>query len=210
VRSRGQETYERLRRAIVLGEIRPNERLVEMDLAEALSVSRTPIRESLQRLAADGLVESSKRGWVVRELSLDAIREIYELREALEGFAARLTAMRANESQIRKLEQLIARRTTNPPHPSERQWLVTNNDVLHQTVFRACGNDRLLREIIRASEYYFNMRVASLYTDEEIAASAKQHADLVEAIVQHDGDRAEQVMRLHIRGALDIIQRHAT
>jgi DNA-binding GntR family transcriptional regulator len=210
VRSRGQETYERLRRAIVLGEIRPNERLVEMDLAEALSVSRTPIRESLQRLAADGLVESSKRGWVVRELSLDAIREIYELREALEGFAARLTAMRASEGQIRKLEQLIARRSNNPPQPSERQWLVTNNDALHQAVFRACGNERLLREIIRTSEYYFNMRVASLYTDEEIAASAKQHADLVEAIVQHDGDRAEQVMRLHIRGALDVIQRHAT
>lgn len=179
-------------------------------MAEALSVSRTPIRESLQRLAADGLVESSRRGWVVRELSLDAIREIYELREALEGFAARLTALRASESQIRKLQQMIARRPADPPLPAERQWLVTNNDVFHQTVFRACGNDRLLREIVRTSAYYFNMRVASLYSDEEVASSAQQHADLVEAIVQHAGERAEQLMRLHVRGALDVILRHAS
>lgn len=209
-RARGQEAYERLRRAIVLGEIRPNERLVEVDLAAALNVSRTPIRESLQRLAAEGLVASAKRGWVVRELTLDEIREIYELREALEGFAARLSASRASESRLRALKQLIAGRASATASVDQRATLVANNEAFHQAIFKACGNERLLQEIARTTQYYFNVRVASLYTDEEMLTSASQHAQLVEAIAARDGDRAEEVMRMHVRESLAVILRHAT
>jgi DNA-binding GntR family transcriptional regulator len=207
-RNRGEEAYTRLRRAIVLGNMRPNERLVESELATALKVSRTPVREGLQRLAAEGLIRSVRRGWVVRELSLDEVREIYEVREALEGFAARLAAQRATLAHLRKLEQIIERRNRTPV-PQRRRELVSTNDLFHQTVFRASGNERLCREIVRTSEYYFNMRVASLYTDEEMAASACQHSDLVEALRNHDRDRAEQITRDHVRDALAAILRHA-
>src|SRR5436190_22723903 len=87
--------YEQLRSEIVRGQLRPNERLVEAEIAERLQVSRTPVRESLQRLAADGLVVSRRRGWVVYEHTIDQIRDIYETRIALEGYATRLAAERA-------------------------------------------------------------------------------------------------------------------
>lgn len=206
--SRGEQAYTRLRKAIVLGEIRPNERLVESELAVALNVSRTPVREGLQRLAAEGLITSVRRGWVVRELAIDEVREIYEIREALEGFAARLAATRATKGQLRRLEQIIARRAETTP--DQRKELVSGNDLFHGTIFKASGNRRLQAEIIRTNEYYFNMREATLYTDEEMAASAHQHEEMVKALQDHDGDQAERIARAHIREALAVILRHAT
>src|ERR1700728_2381464 len=81
------DVYERIRLAIVSGDIRPNEPLIENDLAEALGVSRTPIRESLQRLAADDLIVTRKRGWAVKEYTTNEIRENFEIRSGLEGMA---------------------------------------------------------------------------------------------------------------------------
>jgi DNA-binding GntR family transcriptional regulator len=142
-------------------------------------------------------------------MTLDEVREIYEVRESLEGFAARQAALRASDAQRRKLVQMIKRRSLNPMGLDDRQVLVFNNDLFHRTIFRASGNGRLLREIVRTSEYYFNIRVASLYSDDEMAASARQHSELVQSIMARDGDRAEQTMRLHVREALAAIMRHS-
>src|SRR5579859_8257976 len=101
--NRAAEVYEELRQAIVEGRIRPNERLIELELARALNVSRTPVRESILQLVADGLVVSRRRGWVVREHSPEEIREIYEVRAALEGFAANLAAVRATDEQLAEI-----------------------------------------------------------------------------------------------------------
>ena len=93
-------TYHRLREDILLGYLRPNAPLVETELAERLEVSRTPVRESLQRLAKEGLITSKSRRWFVLEQTLKDIRESYDIRAALEGYAARLATERATESQI--------------------------------------------------------------------------------------------------------------
>ena len=91
--SRSDALYAQLQRAIVQGQLRPNQRLIEAELAETLDVSRTPVREALQRLAFDGLVSRHRRGWVVREHGVDEIKDIYACRAALEGYAARLAAV---------------------------------------------------------------------------------------------------------------------
>src|SRR5579864_7454244 len=101
--TRSDNVYERLREAIVTGRARPNERLIEAELADRLQVSRTPIREGLQRLAAEGLVVTRRRGWVVLEHTSAEIREIYEARAALEGYCARLAAERATEAQLKEI-----------------------------------------------------------------------------------------------------------
>src|SRR5207245_7128079 len=82
--------FETLRREIVAGELRPNSPRIELDLAERFEVSRTPVRESLQRLATAGLVVPRKRGWAVREFTTEEIRQNAEVRLALEGYAAGL------------------------------------------------------------------------------------------------------------------------
>jgi DNA-binding GntR family transcriptional regulator len=92
--------YQRLRQEIVRGELRPRESLSEVEIAERLAVSRTPVRESMHRLASEGLITSRRRRWVVYEHSKDEIREIYEVRAALEGYSARLASQRATDAEL--------------------------------------------------------------------------------------------------------------
>ena len=98
--------YDRVRVDIVHGALRPNQRLVEIELAERLGVSRTPVRETLQRLTLEGLVQRTRGGWVVHEHSRDEIRSIYEVRAALDGYAAFLAADRATARELAALEAL--------------------------------------------------------------------------------------------------------
>lgn len=203
-----QATYEQIRHSIVLGDLRPNQRLVEASLAAELDVSRTPVRESLQRLASEGLVESRSYGWVVRELSLDEVRQIYEVREVLEGLAARQAAHRADEAQQQALSSAVQRDRSGLVAPN-RRTLVENNEVLHKAIFEASGNDLLMRELERVNAYHFNFVVAAAYTAEEVETSIGQHGAIVEAVLAGAGERAEKLMRSHIQWSWEAVMRHS-
>ena len=196
--------YEHIRSEIVRGQLRPNERLVEAEIAERLQVSRTPVRECLQRLAADGLVVSRRRGWIVYEHTIDQIRDIYETRMALEGYATRLATERATQQQIQDIAEILLDSAGILHEP--RQHLVGVNDRFHDAIVEASGNKQLVAFIKRNRLYYFNYRVAAMYTDDEAAASRDQHERLVDALVSRDSDRAEAITRDHIATALRVIQ----
>jgi DNA-binding GntR family transcriptional regulator len=198
---RSAEVYEELRRAIVEGRIRPNERLIETELAERLSVSRTPIRESIQRLAADGLVESRRRGWVVREHSAQEIREIYEVRAALEGFAARLAAERATDEMLARISAIHANYIESVEHTS-RDHMVQHNDDFHDAIIAAAGNSRLAEQIRRSRDYYVIHRITGFLNDEEVRTSLAGHQDLIDALVARDPDKAEYVARINVLAGL--------
>jgi DNA-binding GntR family transcriptional regulator len=197
--------YERLKEAIVTGRARPNERLIEVELAEKLAVSRTPIRESLQRLAAEGLVASQRHGWVVREHRGDQIREIYEARAALEGYCARLAAERASETQLKAIASLHRDNTAGLSTSVRRERLVNANDHFHDAIISAAQNERLSSMIRTNRTYYFNYRIAELYTDEEAETAMAGHDAIVRALLKRDPDRAEREMRSHIDTALRVI-----
>ena len=188
----------RLRRAMVQGELRPNQRLIEAELAEILGVSRTPIREVLQRLALDRLVSKHRRGWIVREHTAEEIKNIYACRAALEGYASRLAATAATEEQLAELDALL-----NSIHEiGNRDEMVDINERFHEAIIDAAGNE-LLAELARRSRlYFFNRRVAKLYTDEEAMHSRSQHMRLTEALHAHAPDLAETITREHIETAL--------
>jgi DNA-binding GntR family transcriptional regulator len=203
-RNRSDRLYEQLRRAIVQGQLRPNQRLIEAELAETLQVSRTPIREALQRLELDGLVTRHRRGWVVREHDADEIRHIYACRAALEGYAARLAALTATDEQIAEIEAILL----SVSGTSNRDEMVAVNERYHEAIIDAAGNP-LLAELARRSRlYYFNKRVAQLYTDAEAAQSREQHVRLLQALRDRDPDQAEAITRAHIDAALQTILRH--
>jgi DNA-binding GntR family transcriptional regulator len=199
------DVYERLRRAIVRGELRPNQRLIEADLAQRLEVSRTPIREALQRLTLDRLVVSQRRCWVVREHRPDEIREIYECRMALEGHAARLATERATGDEVRALDEILAGADLGRP---PRQWMVPVNDAFHQAVIEAARNPMLAELCERSRLYYFNHRIAALYTREEAAESRDQHLRLRDAIRDRHPADAESLAHLHIATALRVLLHH--
>ena len=190
------EVYEKLRLAIVTGEIRPNAPLIELDLANALKVSRTPIRESLQRLAADQLVVPRKRGWAVKEYSAQEIQESYEVRAALEGYAARLAATRASDDEIAAITgiQRLRDAETNPT----REFRVRTNRQFHDGIIKAARNDRLAEAIYRSGRFYFNERIAATTSREDFAANQSDHARIVLALQSRDPAGAEEAMRSHI------------
>ena len=203
---KGSLTFEALtllRDEIIQGKMRPNERLIAADLAERLNTSRTPIREALQLLEAEQLVVAAKRGYVVREHTKEEIVEIYEVRAALEGMAARLAAQKTGTSAYREIEAIGAHRdsliTSN-----DRKLIVDLNDEFHAAIFAACGNSRLDRINRSNSQHFFNYRISELYTKEETKISIKGHALILKAIKNHDSDQADSAAQEHVLEALKV------
>jgi len=203
---KGSLTFEALtllRDEIIQGKMRPNERLIAADLAERLNTSRTPIREALQLLEAEQLVVAAKRGYVVREHTKEEIVEIYEVRAALEGMAARLAAQKTGISAYKEIEAIGAHRdsliTSN-----DRKLIVDLNDEFHAAIFVASGNSRLDRINRSNSQHFFNYRIAELYTKEETKISIKGHALILKAIKNHDADQADSAAQEHVLEALKV------
>ncbi|GAA1655158.1 GntR family transcriptional regulator [Fodinicola feengrottensis] len=215
------EVYRRLRQQIVHGDLRPRESLSEVEIAERLDVSRTPVRESLQRLASEGLITSHRRRWVVYEHSKAEISEIYEVRAALESYAARLAAQRATDDELASVAalrggQVFPGNTVAPgsksvpggPVVRGSQSPVTRVDFnahLHDSIIGMSHNATLLRQARTSRLYFFNRTVAGLYTDADLAVSTEQHDTLIAAVCARSPDRAATAAREHIEFALDLI-----
>jgi DNA-binding GntR family transcriptional regulator len=192
--------YRSLRRDIVHGVLRPNEAIVEAVVAERLDVSRTPVRESIQRLAAERLIVSRRRRWYVYEHSRAEIIEIYEARAALESFAVGLAAERATDVQI---DQLRAALRDADSLTAERQ--VAANDLFHDLIVEAAGNARMRALIEGNRHFHFTFRIADSYRPADVAAWQLEHEQIVDAIAAHDRTRAEATSREHVLGALRLI-----
>lgn len=191
------EVYRRLRQQIVRGDLRPRESLSEVEIAERLEVSRTPVRESLQRLASEGLITSQRRRWIVYEHSKAEISEIYEVRAALESYAARLAALRATADELAAVAALHGGKTQDSR--------VDFNAHLHDSIIGMSHNATLLRQARTSRLYFFNRTVAGLYTEADLAVSTQQHDLLIDAVCDRAADRAEAAAREHIEFALDLI-----
>lgn len=203
--SRSDEAHDHLRQAILRGEIRPNERLIEVELAERFDISRTPVREVLQRLGAEGLIVRVRRGWRVREHSADEIGEIYEARAALEGYAAALAAARGTQEELARIRAIHEDADSAEPLTA-REHLVEVNDAFHEAILDAAHNRRLTELARQSREYYFNHRIASLYSDAEAEASIEQHDAIVRELLERDAPAAEAAVRAHVLHALELIR----
>jgi len=201
-----EEVYRTLREDILSGRLRPRDHLVEVDLAERLGVSRTPVRESLQRLAADGLIVSHRRRWVVYEHTLQEIVDIFEVRTALDGFAARLACERASEEQVDALLDFFERR---PNRYGRFAVFADHNSRLHALISDAANNPHLQRLAESHRFYTFNHRIAARYDDADLSESDAQHQEILQFIARRDADGAEHAAREHVRTALRVIlERH--
>jgi DNA-binding GntR family transcriptional regulator len=193
-RSRAESAYEELRAAIVAGQLRPNERLVETDLAKRLQISRTPIRESFLRLAGEGLIKPAGQGWIVREHTKQEVQEIYEVRAALEGYAARLAARHATSEELQRINQLYLEHLKSLDEES-RAVILEHNDEFHDAIVAASRNDHLARQIRQNREYYFMHRVSANLSDEELKSAMREHFRVLDALNSRDEEAAEQAAR---------------
>ncbi len=200
------EVHEALRRSIVHGEYRPSERLVETDIAERLGASRTPIREALQRLATEGLTVRGRNGWLVREFALAEIREIYQVRAALEGYAARMAASGDLAGGLASL--VTEHRGLLESDPIPRAAVVDINDRFHDALVAAAGNHRLADLVGANRTYYFNFRLAARYTEQQTARALQDHVAIADAVLAGDGSRADELAREHVDFAMTLIEQY--
>ncbi|MEH3148673.1 MAG: GntR family transcriptional regulator [Methylobacterium frigidaeris] len=195
----GASAYERLLQAIEDGELAPGARLREAELAERFAISRTPIREALGRLESQGLVaHEPHRGASVTRLGYAQVTELYDLREVLEGMAARLAAIHAGDTEIEVLEEMVARDRTLLADP---RALARTNRLFHRQI-HACARNRFLQGMLE------NMRLSlvllagtTLAEPDRPGAAIDEHAAIVARIRAHDRDGAEAAARAHIRAA---------
>jgi DNA-binding GntR family transcriptional regulator len=192
---------EALRDAILDGELEPGTRLREEELAREFGVSRTPVREALQQLVAEGIVEiSPHQGAVVTRLSVEDILAIYVVREALEGVSARLAARRATTRQIDALQTMVAEMeamsaTISPADMAEM------NLRFHAALRDAAGN-RLLDRFLSQIEHAIRRFGQTTYAyPNRTATSVAEHRAIIDAVAAHDPERAEALATQHMREA---------
>jgi DNA-binding GntR family transcriptional regulator len=209
-RSRPFGILERLRDLILTGEYSPDERLIEEQLAERLGVSRTPVRQALTMLEAEGLVEiAPNRGATVCSFSFEDVWDIYDLRAVLEGHAARRAAGRIVRRELERLRELAGEMEALPgrfdDHEEEIRILVGLNQAFHGIIVEASRNKRLQRLINRTVEIPLMFKAFFWYTPHERTISNHYHRQMLEALEKGDADRAEIIMREHVYEGRDFV-----
>ena len=195
--------YRALRHGIVHGDLAPGERLRSDALATELNVSRTPVREALRKLEAEGLVAHAGSRLVVRAFTEQDLTELFYVREALEGMAARLAAENATPAEIDAIRELL----------EDMDAVRQRKDVgvfrrltaeFHQLVCRASHNDRLLQLSQSLLDHVRQFRTSTLYREGRLAEALNEHRKLLAAIEARDGESAERLAREHRRRTLEL------
>ncbi|MEZ5724595.1 MAG: GntR family transcriptional regulator [Paracoccaceae bacterium] len=195
----GESVYERLCEDIRAGVLAPGSRLREAEIAERLSVSRTPVREAIRRLEAEGLVDHLPRsGATVRRLDYSETMELYEMRTVLEGTAARLAARAASPVELEELQAINAEMRAADGQPER---LVRLNRQFHRRLLEASRNRFLLRAMATVENTLLILGASSMHLPERAVAAVAEHGEVLDALLIRDGAAAEAAMRRHMERA---------
>lgn len=202
--------FRELRQAIVEGRIRSGSKISEPELSRAQGVSRGALREALGRLESCGLVERRPNlGARVVTLSIEGLLEIYQVREALEGLAARMAAERMEPAAVEKLRRLLERHKEQIDGDPQNAYFQQEGDLdFHYRIVQGSGNERLIRLLCndlyqQVRAYRYQLGMASRRGPQAFA----EHSHIVDAIERGDGELAELLMRHHIRTSRQNIER---
>lgn len=199
-----QKAYEAIRTGIASGAFRGGMHLPAADLAERYGVSRTPVREALRRLHAEGLVEFfANRGAYVSDWSQTDVEEVFALRTVLEGHAAELAAVRLSTEDVQHLAGLAdAMEELAADGPRRNlQKLAAINGEFHRVIVSAAANRRLAAMISGLVEMALVTRTFGFYSEGDLVRSMTHHRELIAAFSARDPAWASSVMRSHIRAA---------
>ncbi|MFN3955529.1 MAG: GntR family transcriptional regulator [Pararhodobacter sp.] len=194
------DAYTLILAAIDEGVYRPGDRLVESELAERFGVSRTPIREALQRLETQSLLARDGRSLIVASLDHNQLAELYVVRAELEGLAARLAARHATVEEVRVLRDMVSadRLLVNDPPALSRA-----NKRFHKQIHLASHNRFLVRQLDLVHRSMALLATTSLEAEGRGQAALDEHAAIVEAIARGDGEDADHALKAHISHAFE-------
>ncbi|MGE5582121.1 MAG: GntR family transcriptional regulator [Bacillota bacterium] len=193
--------FESLREAIITGKLGPSERLMEIQLAEEMGVSRTPVREAIRKLELEGLVVMiPRKGAYVAGLSIRDITDVFEIRRALEGLAAELAAERSTDEELEEMERFLVKISEEIEQGDLPKVIETDTDF-HTLIYKASRNTRLSQIINNLREQIQRSRTTSLSYPGRMKIALEEHRKMVEAISSRDGELARNLAQEHIENA---------
>jgi DNA-binding GntR family transcriptional regulator len=196
--SQGGQAYQKLRGLLKDGVLKPGDRIIETTIAQRLDVSRTPVRDAIRRLEAEGLLDYDRVGLVVTKLDRRSVAELYEMREVLEGTAARLFTRHASDLEVEQLLDLVEQERLLQGRGKE---LAAHNQEFHLQIHRGAHN-RFLEKALRAvNAVRWLLGPSQMLSPERAVQALAEHTELVQAIHRRDVDLAESVARTHVRSA---------
>ena len=194
----GDQVYDQVKGMILRGEIPPGRRIIENELADSMGISRTPIREAVHKLDAEGLLNPlPKGGYVVRGLTISGVEETFDIRSTLESFAAFLAAKRFADEELLPLEEKI----------DEFQRCLDGNDLselthintdFHELLYGLSRSPRLIKMIHGLTDEIFLLRKVMLNSADMARLSNEDHREMIKAMKKRDSGKVEKLVKKHI------------
>lgn len=192
---------ETLREAIRSGVLKPGERLMEIQLADELGVSRTPVREAMRKLELEGyVIMLPRRGTYVANISIRDINEVFEIRTSLDALASGLAAERITEEELEQLERLLVSIGENIETRNMKK-VVEDDMEFHDILYKASRNQRLVGIISNLREQMTRFRSMSMSYPGRLKKTLEEHSRLVEAIAQRDVELAQKLAVEHMENS---------
>jgi len=195
-----KDAYTLILEAIDGGIYRPGDRLVEAELAERFGVSRTPVREALQRLETQSMLARDGRSLIVASLDHNQLAELYVVRAELEALAARLAAKHATAEEVKVLSDMVA---ADRAHLDDPAALSRANRRFHKQIHLASHNRFLVQQLDLVHRSMALLATTSLAAEGRGETALAEHAAIVEAIAAGDAGRAQEALRAHISKAFE-------
>jgi DNA-binding GntR family transcriptional regulator len=197
--SRGGLAYQKLKDALRNGVLKPGERIMEVSIAQQLNVSRTPVRDAIRRLESEGLLEYEPRsGLVVTRLDRRAVGELYEMREVLEGTAARLFTRHSSDVEVEHLLEFVKKEQQLQGKPQD---LAAHNHQFHLQIHRGAHNRFLEKALEAVNSSLWLLGQSQMLLPHRAKGAYSEHLELAKAIQKRDADLAESLARKHVRSA---------
>jgi len=191
--------FNTLREAIIVGELKPGERLMEVQLAEKMGVSRTPVREAIRKLELEGLVNMiPRKGAHVADLSVKDIMDALEVRASLDGLATALAAERITDEELKELKR-VQLQFVQYVEKGNLQGLVKKDVEFHDIIYNSSRNEKLIQITNNLREQVQRFRVIYLKDYDSTREIIKEHTEIFDALEKRDRELAQKVAQKHIK-----------
>lgn len=201
---------ENIRQAIIAGVFSPGERLMEIQMADEMGVSRTPVREAIRKLELEGFVVMiPRRGTYVADISIKDITEIYEIRTSLDMLAAGLAAERITDDELENLNRLLVEIGQHIAD-NNMEKIVEADTAFHDILYQASRNERLRSIINNLREQLTGIRGRSMSYPGRLVETMAEHRTLVDCIAARDVEKAQNAARVHLENAEHTLMKSLT
>lgn len=195
-----EQIVDSIKEAIAVGELKPGEKICETKLADELGISRTPLREAIQILESEGFLKvMPRRGAIVSEFSKKDIKDIYEIKAALEGLAARLATKNMSDAAIDKLEEINdqLKSMTFSNEKSVGRFFKVHNQF-HDVFLKASDNERLYQLNCHLMEPFKRFRLTSLAIEGRFSQAVKTHEEIIQVFRERNAEKAEELVTQNV------------